>query len=100
MTLNRRTTLTRRTPSYGEIARQARRAITRPAHGPLGIAVPETDHLDVVKWRGPVERRDPASYRTRSVHETWRCPSCRSWTMNGAYLLGLCNWCFTPRPAS
>lgn len=47
----------------------------------------------LVGWTGPVERRDPASYQRRSVHETWACRSCRNWTTDGAHLVGRCNWC-------
>jgi excisionase family DNA binding protein len=48
----------------------------------------------------PVERRDPASYQRKSEHLTWRCPNvgCGQWTMNGAYKVGLCNFCSEPRP--
>lgn len=55
----------------------------------------------VEPWTGPVLRRDPASYRQRSVHYTWRCPnpSCGHWTMNSAWKYGRCNFCGTPRPA-
>ena len=44
--------------------------------------------------------RDPAlSYRP-CLHLTWRCANehCRQWTMNGSWLTGRCNFCFTPRP--
>lgn len=85
-----------RTPSYSTIAKAAKRK--RRAHGPLGIAIPETDNLLAVKWTGPVERRPVASYRLRSVHLTWRCSSCRSWTMNGAWKYARCNWCSAARP--
>jgi hypothetical protein len=52
-------------------------------------------------WIGPVERRDPVTYRGRSYHETWVCPGpfCGHWTMNGAYKIGKCNFCNTARPA-
>jgi hypothetical protein len=50
-------------------------------------------------WTGPVERRDPATYRTQSQHLTWRCkaPLCGRFAMDGAYLTGFCNFCRTPR---
>ncbi|MDB4912893.1 MAG: hypothetical protein JWM95_537 [Gemmatimonadetes bacterium] len=50
-------------------------------------------------WVGPVERRDPDVVRERSVHLTWRCRGahCGRWTMDGAYLIGRCNFCNTPR---
>ena len=53
-------------------------------------------------WTGPVERRDPATVRQRSEHRTWRCPAplCGRFTMDGAYLKGVCNWCQTARPSS
>lgn len=52
-------------------------------------------------WTGPVERRDPASYRSASIQLTWRCanPYCGQWTMDGSYLTGRCNHCQTPRGA-
>lgn len=51
-------------------------------------------------FTGRVIRRDPASYQERSVHLTWRCPSCRNWTMHGAHAVGRCNWCGKERPAA
>ena len=50
-------------------------------------------------WLGPVERRNPDDVRQRSVQLTWMCPHpyCRRFTMNGAYRVGRCNWCGTPR---
>jgi hypothetical protein len=50
-------------------------------------------------WKGVVIRTDPATYQKPSLHYTWRCPQCRSWTMNGAWLYRVCNFCWTPRPA-
>lgn len=52
-------------------------------------------------FTGSVIRRAPADYQRRSVHLTWRCVNeyCGNWTMNGAYLVGRCNFCSTPRPA-
>jgi len=60
-----------------------------------GFADPERQ-----AWSGPVERRDPASYRCRSVVQTWMCVNafCRQWTMHGSYLTGRCCFCQTPRP--
>lgn len=58
----------------------------------IGIAM-----ADLLPWTGPVVRRDPASYQRPSEIRTWLCRSCRSWTMNGAYLSGRCNFCHTPR---
>lgn len=37
--------------------------------------------------------------RVRGIWETWRCEQCRSWTMDGAYLRGACNFCGCDRPA-
>jgi hypothetical protein len=50
-------------------------------------------------WTGPVERRDPDTVRERSVQLTWRCqaPLCGRFTMDGAYLVGRCNFCGAPR---
>lgn len=103
-------TLNRRTPSYGATARAGARK--RRNHGPLGIAVPETDNLDVKKWKGQVIRLADLSSDARvalgdqtltpsaSAHETWMCraPYCRQWTTNGAHRRGRCNWCDEPRP--
>jgi len=50
------------------------------------------------KWTGPVERRAPESYQRQSEVLTWFCRQCRSWTMNGAYRTGRCNFCQTARP--
>lgn len=33
-----------------------------------------------------------------SVALTWLCSHCRSWTMRGAWKVGRCNFCHTPRP--
>jgi hypothetical protein len=48
-----------------------------------------------------VVRRDPDVVRQTSVQLTWRCPGayCGQWTMDGAYLHGVYNWCGAPRPA-
>jgi hypothetical protein len=58
-----------------------------------GLCVPE------LPWTGHVERRDPEAVRVQSVQLTWRCngPHCRQWTMNGAHIVGRCNFCNTPR---
>jgi hypothetical protein len=53
---------------------------------------------DAPVWTGPVIRRDPATYQLPSIHHTWRCTGCRQWTMNGAYLVGRCNFCGVARP--
>jgi hypothetical protein len=52
-------------------------------------------------WLGPVERRDPTTYRKRSIIEFWRCvnPYCRQYTPRGSAAAGMCLVCFTPRPA-
>jgi hypothetical protein len=50
-------------------------------------------------WPGTVVRRDPASYQRRSIVMTWICRRCRTWTMNGAYKIGRCNWCDEARAA-
>ena len=49
-------------------------------------------------WSGPVERREPALVRQQSIHLTWLCAGCRTFTMYGSYLTGRCNFCQTPRP--
>lgn len=48
-------------------------------------------------WTGPVERRDPRTYQTRSTE----CvnPYCREYTPRGSAAAGMCLICFTPRPA-
>jgi hypothetical protein len=50
-------------------------------------------------WEASVDRDlDRTTTPQRSVHETWRCPACREWTI-GAFLSGLCNLCGLARPA-
>lgn len=86
------------TPSYGDTVRSAKARRPR-AHGPLGIAVPDSDDLSVPKWKGPVKRRAPESYQLPSIHETWRCGNrfCRQWTAAGSHAVGRCSFCQTPR---
>jgi hypothetical protein len=96
----RRSVRTHGTPSYSDTAKRGPRPVKRRAHGPLGVAIPDTDRLDEPRWTGPVERTDPAQYQKPSVHLTWRCPNCRHWTMNGSDQTGRCNLCQTPRPSS
>ena len=49
-------------------------------------------------YTGPVVRRKPEEYQQPSEQRTWMCPSCRNWTMRGAWRYGRCNWCDCPRP--
>lgn len=48
------------------------------AHGPLGVAIPATDHT-ADRWTGPVDRRDPRTYQRQTSLGIVRCPSCSHW---------------------
>lgn len=70
--------------------RERARAGTPRNHGPLGIAVPETDALDVPLWTGPVERRKPETYQRQDSPGIVRCPTCTHWRSDARGACGTC----------
>lgn len=74
-------------PSLQSLARRIARVERR--HGPLGISIPGTDLA--VRWRGPVERRDPRAYQAQASVGIIRCPWCDHWVGETNHLCGTCH---------